>query len=109
MSTSYSFVELTWIPEGYLAIEGPNDRIYVVPEFFVMTLIHAFQTMEKMGEMETDKAAGTVRISFSLFFKGTASGWRDSKFIFVFFRRQDFRPSFFGIFFFRPCLFFRPY
>jgi len=91
MSTSYSSVELSWVPEGYLAIRGPNDRCYVVPEFMVMTLVHAFEACQKKVEMDTDKAAGTVGYLFFIFFKRTASECRDSIFIvFFFFRRHPF-------------------
>jgi hypothetical protein len=47
------------IPEGYIVLQIDNER-YVVPEHLVPALHQAYVGNKKKGELEIEKAAGTV-------------------------------------------------
>jgi hypothetical protein len=53
----------SWIPEGYLAVNGPNNQCYVVPDFFVAALHQNLDAQQEKCFFDFGKAAGTVSLS----------------------------------------------
>jgi hypothetical protein len=51
---------LPWIPEGYTRVEGPDNQIYVVPDFMVPGLHHAFDGYRIKKDLDVSKAPGSV-------------------------------------------------
>ena len=52
--------DLSWIPEGYVVVRGPDGQRYVVPEFCVSALHQILDGLGEKKKLEVDKFAGTV-------------------------------------------------
>ena len=67
-STSEEFTTegKNWIPDGYAAVIGPNQKCYVVPEFFIPAPHQIFDGYHKKVELEVFKAEGNVSETFHL-------------------------------------------
>jgi len=52
----------SWIPEGYITVNGPNNQCYVVPDFFVPALHQSLDAQQEKCIFDFGKAAGTVSV-----------------------------------------------
>jgi hypothetical protein len=52
----------TWIPEGFLEVDGPDKRIYVVPEFMVPALQQDYNANKKKEDLNAFQASGSVSV-----------------------------------------------
>lgn len=50
----------SWIPEGYVAIMGPDQQRYVVPDFCVPALHQTLDGYRKKDALQVFKATGSV-------------------------------------------------
>ena len=66
---SSSEVDIPWVPEGFVAILGPDNQHYVVPEFMVPALHQILDVNEEKKKIPIGKAAGTVS-TFPIFVLG---------------------------------------
>ena len=55
-----------WIPDGYATVISPDQKRYVVPEFFIPALHQIFDGYHKKVELEVFKAEGNVSETFLL-------------------------------------------
>jgi hypothetical protein len=61
-----------WIPKGFLQIEGPDNRQYIMPEFMYPALQQQCDAHQKKKDLDAFGASGSVStryISCSLFVK----------------------------------------
>ena len=49
-----------WIPEGFIAIIGPNNEKYIVPEFMIPQLEQDFQSTMRKDKLGAFVAPGIV-------------------------------------------------
>lgn len=55
----------TALPEGYLAITGPDDEEYVVPDFMVPALHQMFDGYRKKLDLHAFRRAGAVSFTYT--------------------------------------------
>jgi len=51
-----------WIPDGFIAIIGPNNEKYIVPEFMFKQLDQDYHTKTRNDELGTFMAPGVVSL-----------------------------------------------
>jgi hypothetical protein len=56
--------DTTWVPDGYVRLEGPGYKTYIVPEFMVPALDQDYHSNKKKDELKVVYAKGTVSLSF---------------------------------------------
>jgi hypothetical protein len=52
----------SWVPEGYVAVMGPDNIQYVVPEFFTPALQQTLDGLLEKEKLDIRKASGTVSL-----------------------------------------------
>jgi hypothetical protein len=56
--------DYSWIPEGFVKIIGPNDKFYVVPEFYAPALQTRLDASQNKIKLDIERAQGTVSLFF---------------------------------------------
>ena len=67
----------SWVPEGYVVAIGPNNKTYIVPEYFLPDLLvdQIMVSNKKKEELGVTNAQGTVSFySILIWFRGEDTG-----------------------------------
>lgn len=60
----------SWLPEGFVFVTGPDNEIYIVPEFMVPALDQNYNAKQKKLELRASSAPGSVS---HLFYNSTVT------------------------------------
>jgi hypothetical protein len=50
----------SWIPKGFVFVTGPDNELYIVPEFMVPALDQEYNAKQKKLELRASSAPGSV-------------------------------------------------
>lgn len=53
----------SWLPEGFVFVTGPDNEIYIVPEFMVPALDQNYNAKQKKLEIRASSAPGPGSVS----------------------------------------------
>lgn len=70
--------DYTWIPEGFVLVTGPDNEMYIVPDFMVPSLDQDYRSEKKKKDLKATCAPGSVSTSFMLFEFNATVSWSSS-------------------------------